>query len=46
MTKQEVGFGEGIQMDLGLPEEPVVDDEEWELGPACGLEPEECESCQ
>jgi hypothetical protein len=27
-------------------EVPVVEDDDWELPPACGLEPEECESCQ
>jgi hypothetical protein len=29
-----------------LEEEPVVADDDWDLGPACGLEPEICESCQ
>ena len=30
---------------FGPLEEPVVDGEDWELGPACGLDPEVCESC-
>jgi len=29
-----------------LPEEPVVEGDDWDLGPACGLDPEVCESCQ
>lgn len=28
------------------PEEPVVTEEDWDLGPACSVEHEECESCQ
>lgn len=27
-------------------EEPRVTDDDWDLGPACGLDPEVCESCQ
>lgn len=27
-------------------EEPRVDEDDWDLGPACGLDPEVCESCQ
>lgn len=38
-TEDKVGFGESI-------EEPVVAEDDWELGPACGLDPEVCESCQ
>lgn len=37
--KEEVGFGESI-------EEPMIDSDDWDLGPACGLDPEVCESCQ
>lgn len=29
-----------------LCEEPVVSDDDWDLGPVCGLDPEVCESCQ
>lgn len=29
-----------------LTEEPVVSDDDWELGPVCSVEHETCESCQ
>ncbi len=45
-----VGMQGGAQGIFGVcevcREEPVIDPDEWELGPACGLDPEVCESCQ
>lgn len=45
MSKQDM-IDQGMALDIEFPDEPVVAEDDWELGPACGLDPEVCESCQ
>lgn len=48
INAQEEGKVWEINLDVedGLIERPVIADGDWELGPACSTEHEECESCQ
>lgn len=50
MTKQEM-IDQGMALDIELPAEDIgvgegVDNDDWDLGPACGLEPGVCEACE
>lgn len=46
MTKQDM-IDAGLNLDIELPEEVDVVDEDWLVGVSCNMEePELCESCQ